>query len=99
MNIELAYINNNLSLSIIAAHLNEQPYMITKAIRWGCKDSFYNYVNGLRVRKFLEELAKPENDLFTIDTLATKCGFNSSATLHKYFKALTGITPAIAQKN
>jgi AraC-like DNA-binding protein len=98
MDAEKAYANNNLSLSVIAADLQQSAPMITKAIRHGYNDSFYNYVNRFRAKKFLEELAKPENDMFTIDTLSVKCGFNSKATLHKYFKELTGLTPAIVQK-
>lgn len=98
MHEEKAYVNKNLSLSVIAAYLKEPPVMITKAIRYGTSDTFYNYVNRLRAIKFLEQLDNPQNDVYTIDALSYRTGFNSKTTLHKYFKALTGLTPAAAQK-
>jgi len=90
-----AFINPDITLVEISKELNTTSFNISKSIKHFSKEgSFYEYINRYRLLHFLNLLAKPDSDQFTINALALQSGFTSTTTLNKYCKKLTGLTPA-----
>lgn len=88
------FTDTEFSLPALAKLLGQSSLNTSKAIKYGSGKNFYTYVNEWRVKLFIDTLQLPENESFTLIALAQKCGFNSKATFHKYFKEMTGKTPA-----
>ena len=92
------FTNPDITLIEIANELNTTSFNISKAIKIYSKEgSFYEYINQYRLVYFLNLLANPGNDQFTITALAFKAGFTSTTTLNKYCKKITGTTPSKAK--
>lgn len=92
------FTNPDITLIEISNELNTNSFNISKAIKIYSKEgSFYEYINRYRLVYFLNLLATPENDQFTITALAFKAGFTSTTTLNKYCKKITGTTPSKAK--
>ncbi len=88
------YKNANLSLGELASELELHPNYLSQIINNNGGQSFYDYVNTFRVNEFKKLLAKPENQKYTLMTLAFECGFNSKSSFNRYFKKITGKTPS-----
>lgn len=57
-------------------------------------DKYYcDYMNELRVETLKDKLDDPENDKYTIFSLAMDCGFASKTSYNRIFKNHTGLTP------
>ena len=87
------------SLSLLAVLMHQSSLNISKAIRYGSGKNFYFYVNEWRIKAFIPLFMSNQNNAYTIMALAHQCGFSSKATFHKYFKEITGTTPAQYKEN
>jgi AraC-like DNA-binding protein len=56
--------------------------------------SFYDFVNGYRVREVQQRLVGPDGARYTYLALALEAGFASKSTFNAAFKKLTGVTPS-----
>ncbi len=88
------YNNANLSLGDLANELDLHPNYLSQIINNNGGQSFYDYVNTFRVNEFKRLVAQPENQKYTLITLAFECGFNSKSSFNRYFKKITGQTPS-----
>jgi len=91
---EKPYTNGELTLKELASMLHCSPNHLSQAINAGYGKTFYHYINGYRIREFLEKTTLPENRKYTFLALAYDSGFNSKTTFNKYFKLETGKTPS-----
>ena len=91
---EQLYKNASLSLGDLASTLGTHPNYLSQIINEKVGKSFYDYVNTYRVDEFKRLIAIPENQQFTIMSLAYECGFNSKSSFNRYFKKNTGQTPS-----
>lgn len=92
---EKVFTSPEITLTDIAKKLGASSFTVSKSIKQYSKEgSFYEYINRYRLIYFIELLAKPGNEAYTIHALAQKSGFTSTSTLSKYCKKLTGYTPA-----
>ncbi|MNY28251.1 Helix-turn-helix domain protein [compost metagenome] len=57
------------------------------------KKSFYDYINELRIEEFKIIVVLPENQKFTLLSLAYDVGFNSKTSFNRNFKNITGLSP------
>lgn len=97
---EQMYLNPELKLSDIANRLNTSSFVLSYLFNQHMGTSFYDYINLLRVEYFKQRVKLGETKLYTLDALATRCGYNSRTSFFRNFKKATGMTPSewISQK-
>ncbi len=93
VNSDALYKNDNLTLSELAKQLNVHPNHLSQVINEKEGKNFYNYINSLRIKEFIKLTSLPENNKFTMISLAYDCGFGTKSTFNKHFKINTGKTP------
>lgn len=91
---EKIYTNPELSLNDLANELDIHPNYLSQIINNKEKKTFYDYINTYRVEEFKRRISIPENQQFTLITIAYDCGFNSKSTFNRYFKKITETTPS-----
>lgn len=86
------HLNPNLTLAQLARKTGNLPAEVSQALNARLNKSFSVYVNEFRIadaKKLL--LAEPQLNL---ESVAERCGFNSSSTFFTAFKKVVGQTPA-----
>ena len=98
---EALYLNPELTLQELSEKLNTTTNNLSWLLNNVYKTSFYEYINGLRVEKFIEKVHAGEHHDLTLLALAIDVGFNSKSTFNRAFKIKTGVTPSqyVKQKN
>ena len=91
---ESLYKKDDLTLSLLAKRLDVHPNHLSQVINEKEEKNFYNYINSLRIKEFIRLASLPENEKFTLISLAYDCGFNSKSTFNKHFKSYTTKTPS-----
>lgn len=91
---EKPYLNPELTLTELAGLVNTHPNKLSQAINQFEQKSFYDLINEMRIREFLERVMQPENKKYTFISLAYDCGFNSKASFNRNFKKYTDKTPS-----
>lgn len=90
----ISYINKHyteeLSLSVIAEHLNVSPNYISRIFKEEVGKTLFNYVNEVRVEQAKKLMLKQELKIYEI---GEKVGFNSSVHFNIVFNKLTGYSP------
>lgn len=88
------FVNPDLTLVELAKLLEVHPNILSQVINTYEEKNFYDYINALRVAKFISMAQQPENKKFTILSLCYDCGFNSKSSFNKHFKRITQTTPS-----
>ena len=83
-----------LTLAMVSEELNVHPNRLSQVINSVEQKNFFDYINYLRIEEFKKLLANPENQKYTILSLALECGFNSKTSFNRNFKNQTGISPS-----
>ncbi|WP_169734618.1 helix-turn-helix domain-containing protein [Maribacter antarcticus] len=89
---ENLYLEPTSNLENLATRLGKSRHQISKIINVKEDWSFYDLINGYRVKHLQKMLYDPKNSRFTILSLGLESGFNSKATLNRIFKNTTGLT-------
>ena len=89
-----AYLDSDLTIAKLANGLNVAEHLISKAINIKAEMHFFDYINAYRV-KHAQKLLADEMAVkqYTMEWLATQCGFNNKTSFNKAFKKFTGETP------
>ncbi|WP_412476250.1 helix-turn-helix domain-containing protein [Flavobacterium sp. TBRC 19031] len=87
------FTNPNITLAELAAYLEIHPNSLSQVINSFENKNFYDYINSLRIKKFLAMVELQENQKFTLLALAFDCGFNSKSSFNKYFRKTMSQTP------
>ena len=90
---ENLYLEPTINLENLATRLGKSRHQISKIINVKEDRSFYDLINGYRVKHLQKMLYDPKNSRFTILSLGLESGFNSKASLNRIFKNTTGLTP------
>ena len=88
------YKNENLTLSELARLLKVHPNHLSQVINEREGTNFYNFINSLRIKEFIQLVSNPDNNKYTLISLAYDCGFGTKSTFNKHFKSYTGKTPS-----
>lgn len=99
MDEERLYLESELTLTDLAKRLNTHPNYLSQVINEKEQKKLYDYINSLRIAFFKALITKPENQQYTILSLAYECGFNSKSSFNRYFKKATGESPSEYLKN
>ena len=98
MSDEHCYLEPNLTLPQLAERLDCSVNHLSQVINAGFGMSFYDYINGYRVRRAEQLLGAADAESQAILDVALAVGFNSSSTFYSAFKKVTGVTPAQYRK-
>lgn len=85
------YLDPNLSLQKLAAHIAVAPNTISQTLNETLGENFFAYVNRWRIEAALPLIRTSDR---TVLAIALDAGFNSKSAFYKAFKATTGVTPA-----
>lgn len=88
------FTEEELSLAQLAQQLDVHPNHLSQVINTYEGNSFYDYINTLRIEEFKSLAILPENSRYTLLSLAFKCGFNSKTSFNRNFKKITGKSPS-----
>ena len=91
----LQYIHGNYSeqtdLSLLAERLHASPSHLARTFKKYMNISIVSYINKIRIDKAKVML---EDQSVSIQEVASGIGYESLNNFYKYFKAMTGLTPA-----
>lgn len=94
MNKKKLYLISELTLAMVSLELDVHPNTLSQVINKIEQKNFFDYINSLRVVEFKERATKPENEKYTLLSLAYECGFNSKTSFNRNFKNITGQSPS-----
>lgn len=89
------FLQNDISLSTVAAQLQSNPKYISYIINTHKGKDFSNYVNELRVRFVIHKFQNdPEFLKYKFAFIADLCGFSSHSKFAAVFKSITDLSPS-----
>ena len=94
MDRERPWRESELTLADLAARLNTSPHKLSEVLNAQLGQSFYDFVNGYRVREVQRRIAAGDAQGLTMLSLALDAGFASKSTFNLVFKKHTGRTPS-----
>lgn len=95
---EKNFLNPQLSLELIADHLQINKSYLSRIINSEMDVSFTDYINRLRVEEAEIYLSLSEYEDYTLSTIGLEAGFNSKSVFNTCFKKYTGCTPSEYRK-
>lgn len=93
METEKPYLQSDLSLNELAERMELKTKVLSQIINENSGSNFFHFINSFRVEHFKAELAKEDNQQYTLMAIAEKSGFASKTTFNQMFKKFQGITP------
>lgn len=88
-----AYLQPSLSVSEVAVALGIPARELSYLINTHHKKRFNDYLNEMRIRHFLEQVAGTTLDTFTVEAIALEAGFSSKSAFYRSFNRFYGCTP------
>jgi AraC-like DNA-binding protein len=94
---EKLYLNPDLTLQILAGHLNISSKVISQVINQRSGKNFFDFINSYRCEE-AKNLMMTSDAKVTILEILYEAGFNSKSSFNKEFKKLNGNTPSEYRK-
>lgn len=94
MEIERLFLDNELTLPVVAAKLGITIHDASYLINQATGSNFYHFVNKYRVEEAKKLLASPTAGELNMLGIAFAAGFNSKTTFNTAFKKWTGLSPS-----
>jgi AraC-like DNA-binding protein len=94
MDDEQPWKDSELTLSDLAGRLNSTPHKLSELLNDQVGQTFYDFVNGYRVREVQRRIQAGDAQRLKILALALDAGFASKSTFNAAFKKHTGRTPS-----
>ena len=94
-----AYLNPNLTLTLLSQNLNLSEGYISQLINNHSSDNFSSYINALRIEESKKMLTNTDYKNYTIIAIALESGFNSKSAFYTAFKNQTGFSPSGYKKS
>lgn len=88
------YLNSNLKLKDLSDRLGVPVYNLSYVLNIYMHQRFNDYVNNYRVSEFKILVQDEKFRRYTLDALATLCGFSSKTSFFRNFKRMENITPS-----
>jgi AraC-like DNA-binding protein len=96
---EHPYRNSDLTLDDLAGRLETSPHKLSEVLNAQLDQTFYDFVNGYRVRDVQRRMAEEQSKNLTVLSLALDAGFASKSTFNQAFKKHTGQTPSVYRRS
>lgn len=93
-----AYLNPELSRSMLAQELEISEGYLSEIISQFLNTNFNDYVNTYRIEQAILLFKDTKYDLFSIDAIGYESGFKSKSVFYSAFKKVTGKTPRAYRK-
>ena len=90
---EKPYLNQDLSLNLLADKLNIRIHILSYILNTHYDKNFYAYVNNFRIDYCKALLKNSKKQHLSIEGIAFDGGFGSKSTFNTLFKKETGMTP------
>ncbi|WP_430813923.1 helix-turn-helix domain-containing protein [Carboxylicivirga sp. RSCT41] len=90
---EKPYLLGQYTVRALSESVDIQQSEISVIIQKKTQKYYCDYMNDYRVEALKSKLDNPENDKYTIFSLAMDCGFASKTSYNRIFKNHTGLTP------
>ena len=94
METERLYQNSELTLADLADRLDTTPHKLSEVLNSQLDQTFYDFVNGYRVKDVQRRIADESSKNLKILALAMDAGFASKSTFNAVFRQHTGQTPS-----
>jgi AraC-like DNA-binding protein len=94
MDKERPWQNSELTLADLARRLSTTPHKLSEVLNSKVEQTFYDFVNGYRVRDVQRRIGEEKAQNLTLLSLALDAGFASKSTFNDVFKKHTGRTPS-----
>ncbi len=94
MESEKPYLDNNISLSVLAQDIGTNNKYLSYLINKEFGLNFSSFINNYRIEEAKKLLADPKNNIYTIESIAEKTGFKSKSAFNSAFKKNTKLTPS-----
>lgn len=91
--------DSDLTLADLARRLATTPHKLSEVLNSELEQTFYDFVNGYRVRYVQGRIGGEEARNLTILSLALDAGFASKSTFNDVFKKHTGQTPSAYRRS
>jgi AraC-like DNA-binding protein len=91
---EQLYKDSDLTLADLADRLDTTPHKLSEVLNAELGQTFYDFVNGYRVRDVQRRIADDSSRNLKILALAMDAGFASKSTFNAVFRQHTGVTPS-----
>lgn len=88
------FLDNDLTLTELAQRIGTSPQLLSQYLNDTLGQSFFDYINGLRVAEVQRLMADPAQPPSTLLDLALAAGFNSKSTFNAAFLRFGGTTPS-----
>lgn len=88
------YTKEDLTLTELADIVGTSTHNLSWLLNDVYKQSFYDFINALRIEAFISKVEQAEHIQKTILSLALEVGFKSKSTFNKSFKAIYNNTPS-----
>ena len=89
------YLNSSISLMALAKKFNTNSSYLSRVLNTSKSINFSQYLNDLRIDYAVNQM---KNDAvfrkYTIEAIATECGYNNSASFSRSFYKNTGLHPS-----
>lgn len=92
---EKGFQDPGLSLRTLSKKINVLPNYVSQALNVEMQETFFDYVNRLRVLEAITQLTESDD---TVLAISSKVGFNSRSSFYTAFKKVTGQTPSAYRK-
>jgi AraC-like DNA-binding protein len=90
---ERIYINPELNLPALAAHLQVSPNDLSQVINSRAERNFHDFINDYRIEAACALLEDEGNDGLKMLAIAMEVGFNSQSSFYNHFNKRHGMTP------
>lgn len=95
---EKPYLDNDLSLTALAALLEVSPHVLSQLLNEKLQQSFYDYINTARVEEVSRVFVKIEFAHLSIIDIAYQSGFNNRSSFNNAFKKHFRLPPGRYRK-
>lgn len=92
------YLNQCISLFLMADALNIAPYKLSHALTYHFGKNYNDIINSYRIEHAKKMLLNPTFAFYSIDGIGNESGFGNKVTFYSAFKKHTGTTPAMFRK-
>jgi len=87
------YLNENLSLQTLSDITAIPNHKLSEIINKNWEMNFFDFVNSYRIEYSKQLILDPENNKYTIETIAQMSGFKNRSTFYSAFNKKTGMSP------
>lgn len=92
------YLKSSLTINDLADILKCSRHHLSQVLNDNLQQSYYDYINGLRIEEAKRLLNDPQYDQLKISSIAYDSGFNSLSSFNEVFKKIAGKTPSEYRK-